>query len=168
MGPMRVVVSLTMGTLALALSGRLSIPMVPVPMTLQSLVVLLIGAFCIPAVAGSTIALYLFFGAIGLPVFANGTSGTQVLLGPAGGFLWSFLLVAMTVSFAVEDGFTRTTRSRLSVFLVAHMVMLLIGAAWLAAYIGIAGALRHGFLPFLPGALLKSALAAVMARVHVR
>ena len=81
------------GTILLTLSAKISVPFYPVPMTLQTLLVLFIGLTYGRILAPLTLALYLFQGAIGLPVFDNG-GGIVYLLGPTGGYLIGFLLLS--------------------------------------------------------------------------
>ena len=80
------------GSLLLAVSAQFKIPLYPVPVTGQTLLVLLIGMTYGPRLGGITMAAYLFEGAIGLPVFAGGAAGMAVLFGPTGGYLFGFLL----------------------------------------------------------------------------
>ena len=82
------------GALALALSAKVQVPFTPVPMTLQTLVVLALGAAYGARLATATIALYLLEGLLGLPVFAGALAGPAYMVGPTGGFLAGFLLAA--------------------------------------------------------------------------
>ena len=94
-----------LGSLLLAVSAQFKIPLYPVPVTGQTLVVLLIGMTYGPRLGGITMAAYLFEGAVGLPVFAGGAAGMAVLFGPTGGYLFGFLLVTiMFVSSANNFG----------------------------------------------------------------
>ena len=81
------------GSLLLAVSAQFKIPLYPVPVTGQTLVVLLIGMTYGPRLGGITMLAYLFEGALGLPVFAGGAAGVAVFMGPTGGYLFGFLLL---------------------------------------------------------------------------
>lgn len=90
------------GSLLLAVSAQFKIPLYPVPVTGQTLVVLLIGMTYGPRLGGITMAAYLFEGAIGLPVFAGGAAGMAVLFGPTGGYLFGFLLAAVAMGYLAD------------------------------------------------------------------
>ncbi len=92
------------GTLALALSAKVQIPFYPVPMTLQTLAVLAIGAAFGLRLAAATVALYLIEGLLGLPVFAGAVAGPAYMFGPTGGYLLGFLASAAFVGFAADRG----------------------------------------------------------------
>ena len=88
-----------LGSVLLAVSAKVQVPFWPVPMTMQTLVVLLIGAHAGTRLAGATVFAYLLEGALGLPVFSTG-AGLALMAGPTGGYLVGFLLSAIMVSFA--------------------------------------------------------------------
>ena len=146
------------GSLLLALSAKVQVPFWPVPMTMQTLVVLMIGAHAGKRIAGATVLAYLLEGAAGLPVFSTG-AGLAFMVGPTGGYLLGFLVSAMIVSLAVERGFTRRLAFTLVVFVVADLAILTLGVAWLSTLIGIEKAVMVGAVPFLPAEALKIALA---------
>jgi biotin transport system substrate-specific component len=147
-----------LGSALLAVSAKVQVPFWPVPMTMQTLVVLLIGAHAGTRLAGLTVLTYLLEGAVGLPVFSTG-AGLGFMAGPTGGYLVGFLVSALLVSFAVERGFTRSLPAALAVFVVGDLVILGLGVAWLSTLIGFEKALMVGVLPFLPAEALKIALA---------
>jgi len=147
-----------LGSALLAVSAKVQVPFWPVPMTMQTLVVLLIGAHAGTRLAGLTVLAYLLEGAVGLPVFSTG-AGLAFMAGPTGGYLVGFLVSALLVSFAVERGFTRSLPAALAVFVVGDLVILGLGVAWLSTLIGFEKALMVGVLPFLPAEALKIALA---------
>ena len=146
------------GSLLLAVSAKVQVPFWPVPMTMQTLVVLMIGAHAGKRIAGATVLAYLLEGAAGLPVFSTG-AGLAFMVGPTGGYLLGFLVSAMIVSRAVERGFTRRLAFTLVVFVVADLAILTLGVAWLSTLIGIEKAVMVGAVPFLPAEALKIALA---------
>jgi biotin transport system substrate-specific component len=148
------------GSLLLAVSAQFKIPLYPVPVTGQTLVVLLIGMTYGPRLGGITMAAYLFEGAIGLPVFAGGAAGMAVLLGPTGGYLFGFLLAAVAMGYLAERGMGRSVVSTVIAMVIGNMVIYLCGASWLAGFIGFGKAMAAGVLPFLYGDALKLAVAA--------
>jgi biotin transport system substrate-specific component len=148
------------GSLLLAVSAQFKIPLYPVPVTGQTLVVLLIGMTYGPRLGGITMAAYLFEGAIGLPVFAGGAAGMAVLIGPTGGYLFGFLLVAVALGYLAERGMGRSVVSTVIALVIGNMVIYLCGVSWLAGFIGFGKAMAAGVLPFLYGDALKLAVAA--------
>lgn len=155
------VAAVLLGTLVLSLSSQIQVPMFPVPMTMQTLAVALIGAFYGWRLGGVTVVAWLLEGAAGLPVFAGGTGGLAHLFGPTAGYLFAFPVGAMLAGWLVQRGWHggRPLLALLAM-LIANTACLLIGAAWLAVLIGPADAVAAGFLPFLPGDVVKSALGA--------
>lgn len=146
------------GSALLALSAKVQVPFWPVPMTMQTFVVLVLGATYGARLAGATVALYLAEGALGLPVFATG-SGLAYMAGPTGGYLLGFLAAALIAGFLAERGFDRRWPTALAAFLIADAALLALGVGWLSALIGWEKALTAGLLPFLPAEALKIALA---------
>ncbi len=143
-----------LGSLVLAASAQVAVPLWPVPMTMQSLAVLLLGALGGARLGVASVALYLAEGAMGLPVFAHGTGGLAVLAGPTAGFLLGFLPAAALAGLA-RGHWAR----RAGVLLAAHLVLFVPGVAWLAGFVGMERALWAGFVLFIPGTLVKTALA---------
>ena len=148
------------GSLLLAVSAQFKIPLYPVPVTGQTLVVLLIGMTYGPRLGGITIAAYLFEGALGLPVFAGGAAGAAVLMGPTAGYLFGFLLAAIAMGYLAERGMGRTVVSTIAAMVIGNCVVYLCGALWLANFIGFGQAIMMGVLPFLYGDALKLVVAA--------
>ncbi|MGO4738203.1 biotin transporter BioY [Bosea sp. 2KB_26] len=157
------------GTLLLALASQISVPMVPVPITMQTLAVTLIGAFYGWRLGAVTVLAWLFEAALGLPVLAGGASGLPHFMGPTGGYLFSFPIVAALVGWLAERGWggDRLVRS-FAAMLLGNALCLVIGAAWLAALIGVERALLLGVVPFIVGAVLKSALGAAILKASSR
>ena len=148
------------GSLLLAVSAQFKIPLYPVPVTGQTLVVLLIGMTYGPRLGGITVAAYLFEGALGLPVFAGGAAGVAVLMGPTAGYLFGFLLAAIAMGYLAERGIGRTVVSTIAAMVLGNCVIYLCGALWLANFIGFGPAIAAGVLPFLYGDALKLVVAA--------
>lgn len=147
-----------LGSALLAVSAKVQVPFWPVPMTMQALVVLLIGAHGGVRVAGATVLAYLLEGAAGLPVFSTG-AGLAYMAGRTGGYLLGFLVAALVSAFAFEKGFGKSLFGVAAIFIVADALILGLGFAWLSTLIGAEKALAVGVMPFLPAEALKVALA---------
>ena len=150
----------------LSLASQAALPIGPVPISLQSLAVVLTGALLGAARGAMAVLLWLALAAVGLPLLAEGTGGWAKFVGPSAGFLLAFP-VAAGFAGAMLRGRPGIGRALL-VALAAHAICLLGGGAWLAAAIGPVKAWSVGVLPFLPGALAKSLAAAVVVRALSR
>ena len=162
-------------TAFVALCAHVSIPLyfTPVPVTLQTLAVILIGLAFGPGLGAATMALYLAEGAVGLPVFSPlGTGGFAQLLGPTAGFLFSYPLAAFVAGVVARS--LRSMRSQFTAAVLASIVATLIifamGAGWLAQllHLGPRAAWHMGVAPFLPGELLKILTAAGLYSTYCR
>jgi len=154
-----------LGTLALTLSAKTKVMLGPVDMSLQTLVVLLIGAAFGWRLAVATLLLYLAEGAAGLPVFQSTPEkgiGIAYMLGTTGGYLAGFVAMAGIVGWAADKGWDRNVLKLLGVMLVAEVVMMAMGYGWLARLIGSEKAWQFGVLPFIVPDLIKVALAAAL------
>lgn len=159
---LRGAVLVLLGTGLLTLSAKAQVPFVPVPMTLQTLVVLLLGAAYGWRLGAATVGAYLIEGAAGLPVFAGPMAGPAYLAGPTGGFLLGFLLAAAVVGVLAERGWNRTPARLVALMALGHLVIFAAGLAWLAQFAGFARAWTLGAEPFVLATLLKTALAAAL------
>jgi biotin transport system substrate-specific component len=153
---------LAAASLFLALTARITVPLpfTPVPVTGQTLGVLLVGALYGPRRGALAVVAYLLEGIAGLPVFSAGRSGLPFLLGPTGGYLIGFVPAAAVAGMLGHGA--RPAWLRLAGLLLASVVVYVFGAPWLAIVAGrdLAGAISVGVLPFLPGDVLKAGLAA--------
>ena len=156
---------MVVGTVLLTISAKVQVPFVPVPMTLQTLVVLMIGAAYGWRLGGATVLLYLAEGASGLPVFAGAGAGPAYLAGPTGGFLAGFVAAAVTVGFLAERGWDRPLWRVLVLMTLGHAVIFAFGLGWLATLFGAAKAWAVGAQPFVLATLLKTALAAAFMQL---
>ena len=149
---------------ALLAQVSLSVPGSPVPITGQSLGVILTAAALGPLRGSAALGLYLLLGAVGLPVYADGASGLSRLLGATGGFLVGFVPAAFLVGLAARHGLERRPWSAMAVFIGGQLLIFAVGVPWLvlSARLGVSKALDVGFLPFVPGGLIKAAIAAVL------
>ncbi|TXI05933.1 MAG: biotin transporter BioY, partial [Rhizobium sp.] len=146
------------GTLVLALASRIEVPMVPVPITMQTFAITMIGALYGWRLGAITVLAWLGEAAIGFPVLAGGAGGIAPFMGPTAGYLVSFPIIAALVGWLAERGWSgnRVVRSFLA-HLSANILCLAIGGAWLAALIGAEKGWLLGVAPFILGAVLKSA-----------
>ncbi|PZV35423.1 biotin transporter BioY [Mesorhizobium kowhaii] len=153
--------AVVLGTLFLALSSYIEVPMVPVPVTMQTFAVTLIGALYGWRLGAITIAAWLVEGAVGFPVLAGGAAGLSHFVGPTGGYLFAFPLVGALVGWLAERGWNgNRVMLAFAAMLLGNLACLVLGTAWLAVMIGVEKAITFGFMPFLLGGLLKSALGA--------
>lgn len=162
--------TLAAGT-AMALFARIAMPLpfTPVPITGQTLGVLLAGALLGSRRGSLAMLAYLAEGLTGLPVFAGGASawtssvaGLPVILGPSAGYLFAYSLAAFAVGWLAERGWDRRFGPAVLAMLAGELVIYLIGLPWLARFVGPAQAVPLGLLPFLPGDTLKLLLAAAV------
>jgi biotin transport system substrate-specific component len=155
---------------ATALAARLAIPLpnTPVPITAQSLVVLLCGVTLGPGLAAASMALYLALGATGYHVFALGDWGFYTVAGARGGYLIGFLLAAPLVGLLTRG--RPNWSGLLGALLAGKLAIFAAGVAWLALalQVDLRQALLLGFWPFVPGLVLKVALALGIGRLALR
>lgn len=154
------------GSVALWISAKIQVPFYPVPMTMQTFVVLVIGMAFGWRLGAATLLLYLAEGAAGLPVFAGTPErgiGLAYMMGPTGGYLVGFLAAAALAGWLGERGWDRNVVTTLLAMVLGTAVIFLFGVAWLGALIGWdKPVLELGVTPFLPGAAFKIALAAAV------
>ena len=156
------------GTLVLALASRISVPMVPVPITMQTFAVTMIGVLYGWRLGAITIIAWLAEAVVGLPVLAGGASGILHFAGPTGGYLVSFPIIGALVGWLAERGWNgNRVFLAFAAMLIGNALCLVIGATWLATLIGWEQAIVHGVLPFVLGGVLKSALGAASTTVDI-
>lgn len=153
------------GALALTISAKIQIPFYPVPMTLQTLAVLAIGAAYGAPLAAATVALYLAEGLAGLPVFAGAAAGPAYFVGPTGGFLIGFLVAATLIGALAARGWDRSLARLTAAMAIGHIAIFTVGFAWLAAAVGPEKAWRLGVAPFYAATLLKTGLAVALVDI---
>ena len=153
-----------LGSWIVAGLAQLSIPLgfTPVPITGQTLGVLLVGAALGSRRGGAALLAYLVQGAMGLPFFQGGTGGPAVLAGPTAGYLYGFVVAAFVVGWMAERSLDRRFATAMGVFLAGSAIIFACGLVWLAAFVGPSNVLAAGLWPFLPGAVIKAALAAMI------
>lgn len=161
--PLRALLLALLGSALLTISAKVEVPFYPVPMTMQTLVVLLLGMAFGARLAAATVLLYLAEGAAGLPVFAGTPEkgiGIAYMMGPTGGYLMGFVLAA-----AVAGWLTARRQDWFAVVLavVAGTVAAFVpGVLWLAYLIGFEQSIAHGLLPFVWSELFKGAIAVAL------
>jgi biotin transport system substrate-specific component len=162
------------GSLLVAGLAQVSIrlPFTPVPITGQTLGVLLVGTGLGWVRGGLALAMYLAEIALGLPFAAEGEAGLDrlALVTPSGGYLWGFLVAAILMGWLANRGWDRHVGSSIGVMLLGSVVIYLVGIPWLHASPTFAGLLGHapsmeetlqaGLYPFIVGDILKLLLAA--------
>lgn len=149
------------GTALLAISAKVNVWIGPVPMTMQTYVVLVLGAAFGWRLAAATVALYIAEGLAGLPVFAGVSAGPAYMMGPTGGYLAGFLAAAVFVGYLAERGFDRSIPKMLAVMAVGHAIIFAFGWAWLSSLVGAEKAFAVGVAPFYAATALKTLLAGV-------
>ena len=156
------------GIAALTASSWVSVPMFPVPVTMQTLVVLLLGVMCGARMGSGIVLAWFALSMTGAPVFAGGASGLTAFFGPTAGYLVSFPIAAYLAG-TLPRANSMTGYALLGLgFLGLHALILAMGWAWLSALLGPEAAFVAGVTPFLIGAIMKSALgAAFLAGLNV-
>jgi biotin transport system substrate-specific component len=163
-----------LGSVLVAVCAQVNVPMVPVPMTLQTLAVLAIGGAYGSRLGAATLALYAVEGAAGLPVFANLQAGLFLPTGEiiaTGGYIVGFVIAAGLVGWLAERGWDRSITKMFAATLLGAVVLYVPGLIWLTAWLVVlkgmtlnaatVGAFSSGLIPFVLGDLLKAALAAM-------
>lgn len=156
----------------LTLMAQLALP-VPsslggVPITGQSLAVLLIGLLLPSPYGGLTVFLYLLLGALGLPVFAQAKGGWEVLVGGSGGFLLGFLPAALLMGWLRGRGWGQRLSSSLLAHSLGTVLILGSGCLWLSILYSPGQALAYGFYPFWPGAVVKVLIGSIITWLWLR
>ncbi|ESX88974.1 biotin transporter BioY [Mesorhizobium sp. LNJC405B00] len=158
--------AIVIGTLSIALASYMEVPMLPVPMNMQTFAVTLVGALYGWRLGAITIAAWLVEGAVGLPVLSGGAAGIQHFAGPTAGYLFAFPLVGALVGWLAERGWNgNRVLLAFAGMVLGNLACLVLGTAWLALMIDLEQAIAFGFLPFLVGGLLKSALGAATLKL---
>lgn len=162
---LRAAILVVVGSLLLTASAKAQVPMWPVPMTMQSFVVLVIGMAYGSRLAAATVGFYLLQGAVGLPVFAGTPEkgiGLAYMMGPTGGYLAGFMVAAAAMGWLAERGWDRTLWRATIAMAIGTTLMFIPGVTWLAVLIGWSKAVAAGLTPFILGSVLKLALAAAL------
>ncbi len=153
-------------------AAQIVIPMWPVPITGQTFAVLLVGT-TLGALRGAlSMVLYIALGAIGLPIFTEGSAGWHVIAGPTGGYLVGFVLAAILTGWLAQRSWDRKVVGAGVTFLAGTVVIYAVGLPWLSVALGQLGypndlgaTLQSGLMPFVPGDILKAVVAGALLPV---
>jgi biotin transport system substrate-specific component len=152
------------GALLTAAAAQVFVPLpfTPVPISGQTFAVLLVAAALGPARGVASMGLYVLLGLVGLPFYAEGASGTAVVMGATGGYLVGFVVAAWVVGHLARRGLDRTVWGTAVAYVAGSLVIYAVGVPWLAVVAGVGPqqALLMGVVPFLIGDAVKAALAA--------
>jgi biotin transport system substrate-specific component len=148
----------------IAFSAQLAIilPFTPVPITLQTMLILATGALLGSRRGPAAVLLYLAEGAVGLPVFSAGRAGIAYIAGPVGGYLVGFVAAAFIAGLLSERGWDRKGLTAFAGLLIADAAIYVPGVLWLGAYTGFSGVLVLGALPFIAVDVVKAAACAAL------
>jgi len=155
------IILILFATLLLAVSAKVQVPFWPVPMTMQTFVVFLIGMTYGWRLSFFTLLTYLAEGAAGLPVFASG-GGLMYLMGPTAGYLYGMFFAAVIIGLLSERGFSNSYLMSFLSLLIGSVFIFTLGVGYLGFIIGYDKAISAGLMPFLPSELFKIALAVVL------
>lgn len=165
---LRMTVYASLFTALVVIGGYLSfpIPFSPVPIVLSDFFVVLAGLLLGANWGLASMALFIFLGALGLPVFAGGKAGLAVLFGPTGGFLFSFLLSAFVIGLIACRGKPSAAKD-LVALIVGYVIIYACGVPWLkfVLHLSWSKALAAGLIPFIPGTVIKMIAAMALVRV---
>ena len=152
------VLAIILGSIALTISAKIKIPFYPVPMTMQTFVVFIIGMVYGAKLAFFTLIFYLIEGALGLPVFAKG-GGLLYLTGPTAGYLYGMTVAAGVIGYFAERGYNESYFKSFISLIVGTFIIFLFGVGYLGSVIGYDKALAGGLYPFIPSEFFKIGLA---------
>ena len=151
-----------LGSLVVAAAAHITVVQLPVPLTLQTLAVLCIGAAFGSRLGAATLALYAVEGAVGLPVFAPTPDGYPGIIGPTGGYIIGFILAAGLVGWLAEKGWGHSIPKMLVATLLGGTILYVPGLIWLSTFVGGFGpAVEYGLAPFWLADIVKAVLAAL-------
>jgi len=150
------------GAALVTVLAQVAIPLWPVPITGQTLGVLLVGSTLGWARGAISMALYAVLGLVGLPVYSDGSHGATVLFGATGGYIIGFIVSAALVGWLAERQWDRKILKALVTFVAGSVVVFAIGLPWLAVVLhtDLPTTLQYGLYPFIIGGLIKAAIAA--------
>jgi biotin transporter BioY len=148
--------------IAAAAQLRITLPFTPVPVTGQTFAVLLLGALYGAKRGAATAMTYLMLGIMGLPVFSAAPPGPVALVSPTAGYLAGFVAAAWVTGSLSERGWDRKPVTAAMAMLIGSAVLFACGLLWLGRFTGWDLVIQTGLLPFIPGDLLKIALATAL------
>jgi biotin transport system substrate-specific component len=144
-------------SLFIALCSQIEIHLffTPVPLTLQTFAVMLVGVFLGPKMGVASVMTYLAEGCMGLPVFSGGNAGFLWFFGHTGGYLFGFIIQAYITSMYLQKSTLSSSAKTLSVLFFSCVAQLGLGVLWLGHIVGWKHVLLMGFYPYLPGEMFK-------------
>ena len=160
----RNIILVIFGSMLLTASAKIQIPFFPVPQTMQTLVVLVLGMLYGWRLGAATVLLYLAEGAFGLPVFAGTPEkgiGLAYMMGPTGGYLIGFVLAAIVCGGLAERGWDRKPLTTALAMLLGNIVIYIPGLLWLSLFVGSEKVIQLGLVPFILGDIAKLVLATI-------
>lgn len=157
-------ISLFAGLIAVSSYLVIPLPFSPVPITAQTIIIMLAGTFLKPFKALTSVGIFIFLGIAGLPVFSKGQSGLGVIAGPTGGYLIGFLLAVYIISILVHK--KHSFKNLLITFSLGTALIYFLGIFWLSFSLNISlkKAIITGLLPFIPGDIIKIIFASLLAK----
>lgn len=156
-------VQVVLGVMLLFACSQIQIPLNPVPITLQTLAVMLIGLTYKPKQAFEAIFAYLLLGAAGVPVFSEFSAGYAYLFGPTGGYFAGFLVAAPLTAWIFTKFAQKTWGAIFGSCAAGQALIYILGVSWLTKFIGFESAIKAGVLPFiLPGIVKTFILASII------
>ena len=150
------------GVMCLVIASKISIPLQPVPITLQTLAVFFIAMTFGWRLGITTLISYITLGACGAPVFAGHTAGLAVLLGPTAGYILGFIPAMMVAAYLIEHGWGRHFISVVAAQLIASLMIFASGLAVLHLFLPWQQTIDLGLKPFLLTGSLKIIFLAVV------
>lgn len=147
-------------SLLVALAAQVVIPLQPVPVTGQTFAVLLAGALLGSRLGALAMFVYLLEGAGGLPFFRGGNAGVAYLFGPTGGYLFAYPMAAYVTGLLAERGWDKRFLTAAAAMALGSALILAGGWLWLSRFVGFEQAFAVGVARFIPGDIIKIALAA--------
>ncbi|MEJ2664443.1 MAG: biotin transporter BioY, partial [Spirochaetia bacterium] len=157
MGRLYDLLLMAVGVVAITFSAyiRIPLPFSPVPLTGQTLTVLLIGILYGRKRGAICVLAYVMTGIAGLPVFQGGHFGLDYIIkGATAGYLFGFIVAAFATGYLAEHGFDRSFWKVFTAMFLGDIILLSFGSLWLAA-LGTNDVLLKGFIPFIPGDIVK-------------
>lgn len=156
-------------SILLIISAKLQIPFWPIPITMQSLLVILIPLMVGLEMGLAVVSLYLAYGFLGLPVFAGTPEkgiGILYMVGPTGGYLLGFLFSTFVLGLLKDQGFIKNNLYLIIATLIGNLIIFSFGVLWLAKFVGFPRSMELGFFPFIYGGLFKTVLVVLVYNLY--
>ena len=154
-------------SIVITIAAKISIPLYPVPTTMHTLAILLLGCILGPRLALLSVGLYLAQALVGLPVLRGPVAGPVVMMGPTGGYLIGFMMATYLVGHLYQNGMGRSFLSAILLLTIGAIVIDIPGVAWLT-YLTNFDVAKAAFLsyqiPFVFKTGLGAAILVAMAR----